>query len=39
MGYQLRLHREIRDWLTDLRDTEPELARRGSHESNARTAP
>jgi hypothetical protein len=28
MGYRLRLHREIRDWLTDLRDTEPELARR-----------
>ncbi len=28
MGYRLRLHREIRDWLTDLRDTEPELVRR-----------
>jgi DNA-binding XRE family transcriptional regulator len=28
MGYRLRLHREIRDWLTDLRGTEPELARR-----------
>jgi DNA-binding XRE family transcriptional regulator len=28
MGYRLRLHREIRDWLTDLRSTEPELARR-----------
>ena len=27
MGYQLRLHSEIRDWLADLRDTEPELAR------------
>jgi phage shock protein A/DNA-binding XRE family transcriptional regulator len=27
MGYQLRMHREIRDWLTELRDTEPELAR------------
>ena len=27
MGYRLRLHSEIRDWLTDLRDTEPELAR------------
>jgi DNA-binding XRE family transcriptional regulator len=28
MGYRLRLHSEIRDWLTDLRGTEPELARR-----------
>jgi DNA-binding XRE family transcriptional regulator len=28
MGYRLRLHREIRDWLTDLRGSEPELARR-----------
>ena len=28
MGYRLRLHREIRDWLTDLRGTEPQLARR-----------
>jgi phage shock protein A/DNA-binding XRE family transcriptional regulator len=27
MGYQLRMHREIRDWLTGLRRTEPELAR------------
>lgn len=27
MGYRLRLHSEIRDWLTDLRGTEPELAR------------
>jgi phage shock protein A/DNA-binding XRE family transcriptional regulator len=27
MDYQLRMHREIRDWLTELRDTEPELAR------------
>lgn len=27
MGYQLRMHREIRDWLAELRDTEPELAR------------
>ncbi len=27
MGYRLRLHTEIRDWLTDLRDTEPELGR------------
>jgi phage shock protein A/DNA-binding XRE family transcriptional regulator len=27
MGYQLRLHSQIRDWLTDLRDAEPELAR------------
>ena len=27
MGYQLRMHREIRDWLAGLRDTEPELAR------------
>jgi DNA-binding XRE family transcriptional regulator len=26
MGYRLRLHSEIRDWLTDLRATEPELA-------------
>ena len=27
MGYQLRMHREIRDWLTNLRGGEPELAR------------
>jgi DNA-binding XRE family transcriptional regulator len=27
MGYRLRMHNEIRDWLTDLRGTEPELAR------------
>jgi phage shock protein A len=27
MGYRLRMHREIRDWLAELRDTEPELAR------------
>lgn len=27
MGYQLRLHNEIRAWLTDLRDSEPELGR------------
>jgi DNA-binding XRE family transcriptional regulator len=27
MGYQLRMHREIRDRLTDLRGDEPELAR------------
>jgi phage shock protein A/DNA-binding XRE family transcriptional regulator len=27
MGYQLRMHREIRDWVAELRDTEPELAR------------
>ena len=27
MGYQLRLHSQIRAWLTDLRDTEPEQAR------------
>jgi PspA/IM30 family/Helix-turn-helix domain len=27
MGYQLRMHNEIRDWLTGLRGTEPELAR------------
>jgi phage shock protein A len=27
MGYQLRMHREIRDWLAELRDAEPELAR------------
>jgi phage shock protein A len=27
MGYQLRMHNEIRGWLTDLRGTEPELAR------------
>jgi PspA/IM30 family/Helix-turn-helix domain len=27
MGYQLRMHAEIRDWLAGLRDTEPELAR------------
>src|SRR5450759_302857 len=27
MGYRLRLHSQIRDWLTDLRGAEPELAR------------
>jgi DNA-binding XRE family transcriptional regulator len=27
MGYDLRMHEEIRGWLTDLRDTEPELSR------------
>jgi len=27
MGYGLRMHDEIRDWLIDLRATEPELAR------------
>jgi phage shock protein A len=27
MGYQLRMHNEIRDWLTELRVAEPELAR------------
>jgi DNA-binding XRE family transcriptional regulator len=27
MGYQLRMHNQVRDWLTDLRGTEPELAR------------
>ncbi|MGI8448850.1 MAG: PspA/IM30 family protein [Streptosporangiaceae bacterium] len=27
MGYQLRMHNEIRDWLTELRVVEPELAR------------
>ncbi len=27
MGFQLRMHNQIRDWLTDLRGTEPELAR------------
>jgi hypothetical protein len=27
MGYQLRMHNQIRDWLSDLRGTEPELAR------------
>jgi hypothetical protein len=27
MGYELRMHDEIRDWLIDLRATEPELAR------------
>src|SRR5712691_11121699 len=27
MGYQLRMHHEIRDWLTGLRDSEPVLAR------------
>ena len=27
MGYQPRMHQEIRDWLTGLRRTEPELAR------------
>jgi DNA-binding XRE family transcriptional regulator len=27
MGHDLRMHKEIRGWLTDLRDTEPELSR------------
>src|ERR1700730_9674052 len=27
MGYDLRMHEEIRGWLTGLRDTEPELSR------------
>jgi DNA-binding XRE family transcriptional regulator len=27
MGYRLRMHSQIRDWLTDLRGAEPELAR------------
>lgn len=27
MGYRLRVHNRVRDWLTDLRDTEPEVAR------------
>ena len=27
MGYQLRLHSQIRAWLADLRDTEPQQAR------------
>ena len=27
MGYQIRMHHEIHDWLTGLRGTEPELAR------------
>ena len=27
MGYQLRMHNEIRDWLKGQRATEPELAR------------
>ena len=27
MGYRLRMHSEVRDWLSDLRGTEPELAR------------
>ena len=27
MGYQLRLHTEVRDWLSDLGGAEPELAR------------
>ncbi len=27
MGYQLRMHHEVRDWLKSLRDAEPELAR------------
>ena len=26
MGYQLRMHSEIRDWLTELRVAEPELS-------------
>lgn len=28
MTYGMRMHNEVRDWLTSLRDTEPELARR-----------
>src|SRR3984885_8117080 len=27
MGYRLRIHNRVRDWLTDLRGTEPEAAR------------
>jgi DNA-binding XRE family transcriptional regulator len=27
MDYRLRLHDQVRGWLTDLRDTEPEVAR------------
>jgi phage shock protein A/DNA-binding XRE family transcriptional regulator len=27
LGYQLRMHHEVRGWLMSLRDTEPELAR------------
>ncbi len=27
MGYRLRIHTQVRDWLTDLRGTEPEMAR------------
>jgi phage shock protein A len=27
MGYRLRIHTQVRDWLTDLRGTEPEVAR------------
>ena len=27
MVYKLRMHQEIRDWLTGLRSSEPELAR------------
>ena len=27
MGYRLRIHNRVRDWLTDLRGTEPEVAR------------
>jgi hypothetical protein len=27
MGYQLRMHSQIRDWLANLRDCEPEMAR------------
>jgi phage shock protein A/DNA-binding XRE family transcriptional regulator len=27
MGYQLRMHNQIRGWLTDLRETEPQQAR------------
>ena len=27
MGYRLRMHDRVRDWLTDLRGTEPEVAR------------
>jgi phage shock protein A len=27
MGYQLRMHNRVRDWLTDLRGADPEMAR------------
>jgi phage shock protein A len=27
MGYQLRMHNRVRDWLTDLRSADPEMAR------------